>query len=280
MLHPAAVTPLPTLASTRAAWSDGALSGVFRHLFVEQWQAIDAQPRIRDPQAQLKLLGLYGVAMLALIGNEYAVDAIIEALPKSFRGGRRSLTSFMVWGWLTAGFYIVPAVLYSRFVLGMGLADLGLRLRGLRDHIGLYVAMLAAISPVVLMASTTEHFQKVYPFYRKAGDSWGDFLGWETAYAAQFLGLELFFRGFLLMFPARVLGAWAIPAMVMPYMMIHFAKPLPECVGSIIAGLVLGIVALRTRSVWAGMAVHVAVAWSMDLLSLGQRGKLGALFGG
>ena len=37
-----------------------------------------------------------------------------------------------------------------------------------------------------------------YPFYKHAGDSWADFLGWESVYILQFFALEFFFRGFLL----------------------------------------------------------------------------------
>jgi membrane protease YdiL (CAAX protease family) len=67
--------------------------------------------------------------------------------------------------------------------------------------------------------------------------------------------------------------------MVTPYMMIHFGKPGAEAVGAILAGAALGLVALRTRSIYAGMAIHIAVAWSMDLLALWRKGKLGNLLG-
>ena len=47
---------------------------------------------------------------------------------------------------------------------------------------------------------------------------------------------------------------------VVPYCMIHFQKPLPEALGAIVAGVVLGALSLRTGSVLGGAAVHVAVA--------------------
>jgi membrane protease YdiL (CAAX protease family) len=56
--------------------------------------------------------------------------------------------------------------------------------------------------------------------------------------------------------------------------MIHFGKPLPECLGSIIAGLVLGVLAMDTRSIWGGVTIHVAVAWGMDFAALSQKGVL------
>ncbi len=47
-----------------------------------------------------------------------------------------------------------------------------------------------------------------------------------------------------------------------------------------VAGLALGMVALHTRSIYAGMVIHIAVAWSMDLLALFHRGELARLWEG
>jgi hypothetical protein len=66
--------------------------------------------------------------------------------------------------------------------------------------------------------------------------------------------------------------------MIVPYAMIHFGKPLAECLGSVIAGVALGTLSLRTGSIYGGVAVHCAVAWSMDLFALHQTGKLRGLF--
>lgn len=48
----------------------------------------------------------------------------------------------------------------------------------------------------------------------------------------------------------------------------EYHKPLPEAMGAIVAGVVLGWLALRTRSIWGGVLLHVAVALSMDALAL------------
>ncbi|MDB4975327.1 MAG: hypothetical protein JWN48_3668, partial [Myxococcaceae bacterium] len=55
-----------------------------------------------------------------------------------------------------------------------------------------------------------------------------------------------------------------------PYCMIHFSKPLLEVLAAIPAGIVLGLMAMRARSIWGGAALHVAVAWTMDALSIWQ----------
>jgi membrane protease YdiL (CAAX protease family) len=57
--------------------------------------------------------------------------------------------------------------------------------------------------------------------------------------------------------------------------MIHFYKPMPEAFASIVAGLALGYMSLRTHSIWLGAAIHVTVALSMDFASLWRQGRLG-----
>ena len=61
--------------------------------------------------------------------------------------------------------------------------------------------------------------------------------------------------------------------MMVPYCMIHFGKPMPETLAAIAAGIILGFMSLKTRSVWMGAALHVSVALSMDLCALWRSGK-------
>jgi membrane protease YdiL (CAAX protease family) len=113
-------------------------------------------------------------------------------------------------------------------------------------------------------------FQRYYPFYRQSHRSWIELVAWELLYAAQFFSLEFFFRGYWLTATRRALGSQAIFAMVVPYVMIHFGKPFPETLGAIVAGIVLGTLAMRTGSIWSGFLIHVSVAVSMDAASLLQ----------
>ncbi|MEY3034339.1 MAG: hypothetical protein RLZ86_961, partial [Actinomycetota bacterium] len=57
-----------------------------------------------------------------------------------------------------------------------------------------------------------------------------------------------------------------------PYLMIHFVKPPAEALASIVGGIVMGTLAYRTKSVWWGVGLHVAVAALMDVMSLGHKG--------
>ena len=76
----------------------------------------------------------------------------------------------------------------------------------------------------------------------------------------------------------RTMGATAIFAMALPYCMIHYGKPYFEAHGAVIAGVVLGSLSMRTRSIYAGFLVHITVAVAMDLLSLWKRAQLPVTF--
>jgi membrane protease YdiL (CAAX protease family) len=140
--------------------------------------------------------------------------------------------------------------------------------RGFFKHLWIYAVMFVAFLPIVIIASVNESFRETYPFYRMANRSHVDLWSWEALYVAQFISLEFFFRGFLLEGLRRVIGSNAIFVMIVPYCMIHYGKPMPETFGAIGAGLVLGTLAMRTRSIWGGVLIHVGVAMTMDVLAL------------
>ncbi len=170
-------------------------------------------------------------------------------------------------------FYGILPALIVRFALRANLRDFGFRgATSYRTYIGLFLIVL----PFVVAASFSPAFQSKYPYYRApAGTSlWPNQLYWELLYGSQFLALEFFFRGYFLHGLKKIFGAPTVFVPLIPYVMIHFYKPLPETIGSAITGFVLGTLSLRTHSIVGGFGVHVAVAWSMDLLSLWQRGRL------
>ena len=130
--------------------------------------------------------------------------------------------------------------------------------------------------PLLLVVSRQPDFVRYYPLYKLAGRSWLDFLVWEALYIAQFITLEIFFRGWWIR-ATRVFGVGAIWSMVVPYCMIHFGKPYLEACSAMVAGVVLGSLSMRTRSIYAGFLVHGTVAILMDILSLDHRGGLPVL---
>ena len=160
-----------------------------------------------------------------------------------------------------------------KFIFKMRLRDFGLKLKIKRQYYLIYLGMFLIVQPVIIYASTREDFRAIYPFFRGAFNApVSDIIICEIAYLSTFIALEFFFRGFLVHGTKRRFGAYAIFAMAFPYCMIHFGKPMPETLGAIVAGIVLGFMSLKTGSVGMGAALHIAIAWTMDGLAIWRAG--------
>lgn len=205
------------------------------------------------------------------------LDAAAEALSAWSRAAEnRELAGLSFWAGGRVLTYIAIPVLVTWLFLPCRVRDLGVRVRGTLGSAPVYLAMLAVMLPAVWFFSTTDSFQRKYPFYDLLpGEAlWPRFYIWELLYAAQFIALEFFFRGFMLHGVKHRFGSGAIYVMMVPYCMIHFNKPLPECFGAIGAGIILGYMSLKTSSIWWGAALHIAVAWTMDALAVMHNGPV------
>jgi membrane protease YdiL (CAAX protease family) len=172
------------------------------------------------------------------------------------------------------GYVVLPLVAWKLLFPKDSLLDMGLRGRGFLQHLWIYGACLAIVLPVMLIVAQQPDFGSYYPFYKQSSRSVFDLLVWEAMYWVQFFSLELFFRGWMVGALRHTLGSAAIFVMAVPYCMIHYGKPYLEAHGAIVAGVVLGSLAMRTRSIYAGFLLHITVAVGMDLLSLYKRGAL------
>lgn len=134
-----------------------------------------------------------------------------------------------------------------------------------------YLVLLLIVAPFILLASLQKGFTDYYPIYKTTTVSelwhWPGYLPmliFELLYGADFLNVELLFRGFFVIGMAQVLGKNSVMPMVVIYCFLHFGKPAGEAISSIFGGYMLGIIALYTRSIWGGIIVHVGVAWLME----------------
>ena len=92
---------------------------------------------------------------------------------------------------------------------------------------------------------------------------------------------EFFFRGFLLfgLMKTRLGAAGAVLVQAIPFALLHWSwhahasKPSLEVLGSFVAAILLGILAVRTRSFLYGYLAHWAVSLTLDLILLAEVGK-------
>lgn len=184
------------------------------------------------------------------------------------------LTELNWWaGTQFVAYLVIPLAVAA--ALGIRPRDLGWTWKGIASHWKIYLGLFAVAVPFVIVASSTQQFQDQYPLYevqRGQTKVWSELVRWWPFYLAQFVAIESFFRGYLVLGLARRFGSSAILISVVPYMMIHFVKPPAEALASVIGGIVLGALALRTGSILWGIALHVAIAALMDIMALGHKG--------
>ncbi len=191
---------------------------------------------------------------------------------------------YLYWGAASVLLRVAVPLVVIVWVLRHRPAAYGYRLRGISGHLPLYGLLFVAMVPLILAASTLESFQATYPFYDRAVEGGLQFWLYQGGYVLQFVALEAFFRGYLVFGLERRLGAHlAVLVMTVPYVMVHFGKPVPEVFAAIGAGFILGHLALRARSWAPGVLLHVAVALTMDVSAIAKatgslRSALGLIF--
>ena len=113
--------------------------------------------------------------------------------------GRLAKLSF--WAGTQILFYGVVPLTVAWAVLGRSPADLGLRVRGATAHAWTYAALFLVAVPFVLVASITAGFQERYPLLEVPidGHVYPALALWWGWYIGQFVAIEIFFRGFLVL---------------------------------------------------------------------------------
>ena len=163
---------------------------------------------------------------------------------------------------------LLPA-LVAKFGTKGGIQDCGFRLSQGKLGWGLVVGVCALMIPILILAlQLFPAFQYRYPLCKIAGSRWQLFIPYELAYGVYMFSWEFFFRGFMLFGLERKFGRYSILIQTLPFAVMHYNKPFPEAIGSIFAGVLLGVIALETRSFIYGAAIHWFVAMTMDVLAL------------
>lgn len=142
-----------------------------------------------------------------------------------------------------------------------------------KAYLGLWMLML----PPLIWASFQDDFILQYPEFKPwvyiqlfNQNPWIFSPLYELCYALDFVAVEWLFRGALVIGMAKILGRHALLPMVSCYAFLHFGKPFAEALGSIFGGYILGVIALRSGSIWGGCLVHVGIALTMDALAISQ----------
>ena len=135
-----------------------------------------------------------------------------------------------------------------------------------------YLIMLLIMVPLIALASTQKDFLQIYPRAKMLDHiPVNNFAGrlryvfFELSYGFDFVSIEFFFRGFLILSLMNICGMHCIIPVACFYCSIHLGKPMGEAISSFFGGSLLGIIAYNTGSVWGGLIVHLGIAWMMEI---------------
>ena len=133
-----------------------------------------------------------------------------------------------------------------------------------------YLVLICFMIPLVTLAATQADFLKMYPRAKIVA-------GWqlhpknvyyflhEIFYSMDFITIEFFFRGFLIIGMIQLCGKHCIVPAACFYCCIHLGKPMGEAISSFAGGLLLGIISYNTKSIRGGLVVHLGIAWMMEV---------------
>jgi uncharacterized protein len=163
-------------------------------------------------------------------------------------------------------FFILP-VLIIKLIFKEKLVHYGLTSGDFKAGVKITILFLVLMIPLVWIFSSFPDFVRTYPQLASVRDNWNTFIIFEAGLVVYVTAWEFVWRGFMLFGLKEKFGYYAIFIQMIPFLILHNGKPAAETFGAIIAGLALGVLAWRTRSVYYCVITHAGVMFGIDLIT-------------
>ncbi len=121
---------------------------------------------------------------------------------------------------------------------------------------------------ILFVAFRFTNLKNVYPLYRRATQGVGYFFLYQLVQLWYMIGWEFFFRGFMLFGFERSFGRMSLLVQAIAFGLAHFKKPQIEAYGAVIAGVFLGLIALRARSFLPCIVLHYLILLTADVMGI------------
>ncbi|WP_018344349.1 CPBP family intramembrane glutamic endopeptidase [Cytophaga aurantiaca] len=173
--------------------------------------------------------------------------------------------------------YFLPVLFYYIYFEKENNNFYGLKLK--RSDLKPYLFMMFGVMmPLIILISFTKDFQEAYPVYNMSqykdqlpGTYVQQVLVFETLYLFDFSYIELLFRGMMIHTLYKYMGVECVLAIATLYCTFHFGKPVVETASSFLGGTILGLLSLRTQSLYGGIMIHAGIALMMEAASFAQQ---------
>ena len=171
--------------------------------------------------------------------------------------------------WFAGDFFVLffLPLLIIKFLLREDITGYGLKLGETEIGLKYFLGFTFFIIITTWFLSSLPEFSENSPFLQGAKNNWMIFIIFEIGALIYMFAWEFIWRGFMLFGLEEKYGMNAILFQMLPFVILHNGKPFVETFSSIIGALILGYIALRTRSIIYGVLIHFVLFFSMDLFS-------------
>jgi uncharacterized protein len=151
------------------------------------------------------------------------------------------------------------------FVFKEPLSSYGIQLGDWRYSVKSVLLLAPIMIALTYPSSKMTPFMAEYPLYKDAGSSGAMFMTHAVTYLLFYVGWEFYFRGFMQFGLQKRFGLWmAILIQTLASCLLHIGKPDGEIYGSILGGILWGVIVARSGSLLAALIIHWLLGVSLD----------------
>ncbi|MDP8254199.1 MAG: type II CAAX endopeptidase family protein [Candidatus Alcyoniella australis] len=221
---------------------------------------------VRKMDRRLAIVLIYAALAMTPFAYQCSRSFFLEHWGEAF-APRAALWYAALWhhSWVLLLFGLIPLAIV-KLGFKLRLADFGVRLGDWKFGLAFLAIWVVLMLPGTYVNSMQPEFTAEYPLVNMHEAGIGLWLLWSLLYLVYYVGWEFFFRGFIQFSVERAAGPLlAIMMQTLPSTIIHIGnKPFGETFSAVIAGLLFGLVAVRTRSILWPLLAHWYVGMSND----------------
>lgn len=171
--------------------------------------------------------------------------------------------------WFVGDFFtlFILIVLIIKFILKENLKDYGIILGDFKVGLEFSFIFFLIMLPAIWIFSAAPEFSEKYPHLQSTRNSWGIFFIYESGMLLYMISWEFIWRGFMLFGLKSKFGYYSVLIQMIPFVILHNGKPVPETFGAIAGGVALGVLALRTNSIFYCILTHMGIMFTIDIIS-------------
>lgn len=179
--------------------------------------------------------------------------------------------SAVIFHWASTWILLMLPVLFAWLATGNSFKMAGFSLGDKKFGIIFSLLFIVVMAVPLYIGGHNPQMAAEYPLFKGLSLKHpGMFAAYEGMYFLYYLAWEGTFRGIVLFAALREMSPMAaIVYETAITTLLHYPKPTPEIFAALIGGIVFGLVALRTRSIFWPLLCHFFVGIITDLVTLG-----------